>query len=144
MGRSETSNFRLLFMISATSAFSLFLKLANIVSRPCCSCNLSILAFSEAGGDPVLTETSLLFNCKSKSPQPSLSFKRYVTQRATKNIDMLLYIREWRRTGRGRGLKVMRRFSKFLQLMFETQLLVLSNFKYIDRVFYRCKLVTCI
>ena len=147
MGRNETSNFRLLFMISGTSAFSLFLKLANIVSRPCCSCKLSILAFSEAGGDPVLTETSLLFNCKSKttkSPQPSLSFKRYVTQRATKSIDIMLYIREWRRTGRGRGLKVMRRFSKFLQLMLQTQLLVLSIFQYIDRVFNRCKLVTCI
>ena len=128
-------------MISGTSAFSLFLKLANIVSRPCCSCKLSILALSEAGGDPVLTETSLRFNCKSKttkSPQPSL------TQRATKNIDILLYIREWRRTGRGRGLKVMRRFSKFLQLMLQTQLLVLSIFKYIDRVFNRCELVTCI
>ena len=65
-------------------------------------------------------------------------------QRATKNIDILLYIREWRRTGRGRGFKVMRRFSKFLQLMLQTQLLVLSIFKYIDRVFNRCKLVTCI
>ena len=50
MGRNETSNFRLLFMISGTSAFSLF-KLANSMSRPCYSCELSILALSEAGGD---------------------------------------------------------------------------------------------
>ena len=70
MGRNETSNFWLLFMISGTSAFSLFLKLANIVSRPCCSCKLScklsILALSEAGGDPVLTETSVLFQLQIK------------------------------------------------------------------------------
>ena len=50
MGRSETSNFRLLFMITGTSAFSLF-KLTNIVSKPCYSCKLSILALSEGGGD---------------------------------------------------------------------------------------------
>ena len=104
----------------------------------------------------VLTETSLRFNGKSrttKSPQPSLSFKRYVTQRATKNIDILLYIREWRRTGRGRGLRAIRRFSMFLQLMLQTQLLIfwfslsrrpLSIFRYIDRVFNRSKLVTCL
>ena len=126
MGRNETSNVRLLFTMSGTLAFSLF-KLANIVCRPCYSCKLSILALSEAGGDPVLTETSLLFNCKTKttkSPQPSLLFKRYVTQRATKKIGVLFYIREWRRTGRGRGLKAIRRFSMFLQLMLQTQLLI--------------------
>ena len=81
---------------------------------------------------------------QTKSPQPSLSLKGYVTQRATKKIGVLFYIRKWRRTGRGRGLKVMRRFSKFLQLMLQTQLLTflfrlsrrpLSIFKYIDRVF---------
>ena len=81
MGRNETSNFQLLFMMSATLAFLLF-KLVNSVSRPCYSFKLSVLALSEAVGDPVLTETSLLFNCESKtkkSPQASLSFKRYVT-----------------------------------------------------------------
>ena len=66
MGRNETSNFRLLFMMSATLAFVLF-TLVNSVSRPCYSCELSILALSEDVGDPVLTETSLLFNCESKT-----------------------------------------------------------------------------
>ena len=148
MGRNETSNFRLLFMISGTYAFSLF-ALANIVSRPCYGCKLSTLALSEAGGD----QAWLIANQRqTKSPHSSLSLKGYVTQRATKKIGVLFYIRKWRRTSRGRGLKVMRHLSKFLQLMLKTQLLIfrfslsrrpLSIFKYIDPVFKRSKLVTC-
>ena len=118
MGRSETSNFRLLFMISGTSAFSLF-KVANSMSRPCYSCKLSILALSEAEGD-----LDLQIKDKKKPPQSSLSLKGYVTQRATKKIGVLFYTRKWRRTGRGRGLKAIRRFGMFLQLMLQTRLLI--------------------
>ena len=61
---------------------------------------------------------------QTKSPQSSLSLKGYVTQRATKKIGVLFYIRKWRRTGRGRGLKAIRRFGMFLQLMLQTRLLI--------------------
>ena len=89
---------------------------------------------------------------QTKSPQSSLLLKGYVTQRATKEIGVLFYIRKWRGTGKGRGLKAITRFSMFLQLMLPTQLLIfwfslsrrpLCIFIYIDPVFNGSKLVTC-